>query len=69
MKSDLMQTTGYLVITLPRINYVAPPPAPPAPRRPGRQRLEVASERERSEMDFSRICEQADLPPDLEPAD
>ena len=32
------------------------------------QRLEVASEKERNEMDFSKICEADDLPPDLEPA-
>ena len=33
------------------------------------QRLEVTSEKERNEMDFSKICEADDLPPDLEPAD
>ena len=33
------------------------------------QRLEVASEKKRNEMDFSKICETEDLPPDLEPAE
>ena len=33
------------------------------------QMLEVASEKERNEMDFSKICENDELPPDLEPVD
>ena len=33
------------------------------------QRLEVASAKARNEMDFSKICEADDLPPDLEPVD
>ena len=33
------------------------------------QNLEVSSEKERNEMDFSKICEMDDLPPDLEPVE
>ena len=33
------------------------------------QRLEVASAKARNEMDFSKICEADDLPPDPEPVD
>ena len=33
------------------------------------QKLEVSSEKERNEMDFSKICELDDNPPDLEPVE
>ena len=56
-----------------KLNYV--PPArgwsPETEERPGprREKLEVKSQREQQEMDFSKICENNDLPPDLEPID
>ena len=55
-----------------KLNYI-PPPRPKSPEveegepRPRQQRLEVKSQREQQEMDFSKICENNDLPPDLEP--
>ena len=68
--------SGYLTITMQKLNYVPPPPANERPEsgsrdhsRPIRSRLEVPSEREQQEMDFSKICENNDLPPDLEPID
>ena len=33
------------------------------------QMLEGSSEKTRNEMDFSKICEADNLPPDLEPVD
>ena len=57
-----------------KLNYV--PPArdwsPETEEKPGpirQERLEVKSQREQQEMDFSKICENNDLPPDLEPID
>ena len=58
-----------------KLNYVAPPRgrSPEAeevrPAGPRREKLEVRSQREQQEMDFSKICENNDLPPDLEPID
>ena len=62
-----------MTITMPKLNYV-PPPRPRSPEaetqpRPRQQRLEAKSQREQQEMDFSKICENNDLPPDLEPID
>ena len=57
-----------------KLNYV-PPPGPLSPEAeegqptPRQQRLEAKSQREQQEMDFSKICENNDLPPDLEPID
>ena len=55
-----------------KLNYV-PPPKPLSPEadetQPRQQRLEAKSQREQQEMDFSKICENNDLPPDLEPID
>ena len=56
-----------------KLNYV-PPPKPLSPEEeippwPRQQRLEAKSQREQQEMDFSKICENNDLPPDLEPID
>ena len=57
-----------------KLNYVPPtrsrsPDTEEEERRPREERLEVKSEREKQEMDFSKICENNDLPPDLEPID
>ena len=63
--------SGYLVVTMPKLNYV-PPPKPELAQIEEKlkiQKLEVKSKREQEEMDFSKICENNDLPPDLEPID
>ena len=62
-----------MTITMQKLNYVPPPRgwSPEAEERPGpkHEKLEVKSQREQQEMDFSKICENNDLPPDLEPID
>ena len=56
-----------------KLNYI--PPAPASPARTQNEikskieKLEVKSEREQQEMDFSKIIENNELPPDLEPID
>ena len=61
---------GYLEVRMPKLNFV-PEPEPkkemPELQQPKAERLEVLSERERQEMDFSKICQNFDLPPELEP--
>ena len=56
-----------------KLNYVPPPRgwSPGVEEKPGpkHEKLEVKSLREQQEMDFSKICENNDLPPDLEPID
>ena len=55
-----------------KLNYVPPPRGEAEEGRPAgprQERLEVRSQREQQEMDFSKICENNDLPPDLEPID
>ena len=53
-----------------KLDYTPPPPPPVFEGvKPAAERLEVASQRQQQEMDFSRICENNDLPPDLEPID
>ena len=59
---------------MPKLNYVPPPP--PIDKESSKtdetekvkrvERLDVLSEKERNEMDFSKICEDDDVPPDLE---
>ena len=51
-----------------KLDYTPPPPVFEGVK-PAVERLEVASQRQQQEMDFSRICENNDLPPDLEPID
>ena len=55
---------------MPKLNFV-PQPRPKQTQeqetRSRVERLEVLSQREKEEMDFSKICENYDLPPDLEP--
>ena len=60
---------GYLVVTLPKLNYVPPKQElnSEVTAKNRRERLEVKSEREQQEMDFSRIVETNEEPPDLEP--
>ena len=56
-----------------KLNYI--PPAPASPSRTQNEikskieKLEVQSTREQQEMDFSKIIENNELPPDLEPID
>ena len=54
---------------MPKLNYVPPPKPEPVEEKLKIQKLEVKSKREQEEMDFSKICENNDLPPDLEPID
>ena len=63
-------SSGYLVVRMQKLDYTPPPPPPVFEGvKPAAERLEVASQRQQQEMDFSRICENNDLPPDLEPID
>ena len=66
----LVLLSGYLVVRMQKLDYTPPPPPPVFEGlKPAVERLEVASQRQQQEMDFSRICENNDLPPDLEPID
>ena len=61
-----MYCAGYLEIRMQKLNFV-PTPTVVQDTKPRLERLEVMTEREKAEMDFSKICENYDLPPDLEP--
>ena len=52
---------------MPKLNFVPEPKKEMQEVQPRPQRLEVLTEREREEMDFSKICQNFDLPPELEP--
>ena len=52
---------------MPKLNFVPEPKKEMPELHPRAERLEVLSERERQEMDFSKICQNFDLPPELEP--
>ena len=53
---------------MPKLNFVPEPKREMQVEvRPRAERLEVLSEREKEEMDFSKICQNFDLPPELEP--
>ena len=52
---------------LPKLNFVPEPKKEKQAVKPRAERLEVLSEREKEEMDFSKICQNFDLPPELEP--
>ena len=58
---------------MPKLNYVPPQKCeedlPKEDFRPKVERLDVKSQREQEEMDFSRIVELNEQPPDLEPID
>ena len=52
---------------MPKLNFVPEPKKEMYEVPPRAVRLEVLSEREKEEMDFSKICQNFDLPPELEP--
>ena len=56
-----------------KLNYIPPPPVSPVHTqteiKSKIEKLEVQSTREQQEMDFSKIIENNELPPDLEPID
>ena len=52
---------------MPKLNFVPEPKKEMHEDQPRAVRLEVLSEREKEEMDFSKICQNFDLPPELEP--
>ena len=54
---------------MPKLNFLPEPESVKQIQetKPRVQRLEVMTEREKEEMDFSKICENFDLPPELEP--
>ena len=56
-----------------KLNYIPPPPVSPVQTqteiKSKNEKLEVQSTREQQEMDFSKIIENNELPPDLEPID
>ena len=52
---------------MPKLNYVPEPKKEVVEVKPRVERLEVLSEREKEKMDFSKICQNFDLPPELEP--
>ena len=69
---------GNLVVRMPKLNYIQIPVSKKDTNTVNEiketetkktQMLEVSSEKTRNEVDFSKICEAADLPPDLEPVD
>ena len=69
---------GNLVVRMPKMNYIQIPVSKrdtnilngiKEEETKNTQMLEVSSEKTRNEMDFSKICEADDLPPDLEPVD
>ena len=65
--------SGYLVVTMQKLNYIPPPHVSPSKAqteiKSKSEKLEVKSAREQQEMDFSKIIENNELPPDLEPID
>ena len=67
--NDLVNNhAGYLEVRMPKLNFVPEPKRElQVEVRPRAERLEVLSEREKEEMDFSKICQNFDLPPELEP--
>ena len=54
---------------MPKLNFIPPPQRNSEDNIQIKkvQKLEVMNKRQREEMDFSKICENNDLPPDLEP--
>ena len=69
---------GNLVVRMPKLNYIQIPVSKKdtdtvneikEEETKKTQMLEVSTEKTRNEMDFSKICEADDLPPDLEPVD
>ena len=67
---------GNLVVRMPKLNYIQIPVSKKdtdtvneikEEETKKTQMLEVSTEKTRNEMDFSKICEADDLPPDLEP--
>ena len=69
---------GNLVVRMPKLNYIQIPVSKKdtdtvneikEEETKKTQMLEVSTEKTRNEMDFSKICETDDLPPNLEPVD
>ena len=56
-------------MTMPKLNFIPPPQRNSEDNIQVQkvQKLEVMNKHQREEMDFSKICENNDLPPDLEP--
>ena len=53
---------------MPKLNFIPPPQrSSENQNEANKAKLEVMNKRQREEMDFSKICENNDLPPDLEP--
>lgn len=52
---------------MPKLNFVPEQKKEMLEVKPKIEKLEVLSEREKEEMDFSKICQNFDLPPELEP--